>query len=222
MGPAHGALALRTASLWSRLMTPPPPPPPSPDALPTLDTLTTALILSAFVHEANNPLAFVFSNVEFLQSRAAQADGTLGSPDVRDALDDIFYGLNKLKDVVQELRACFDVTSQAAHAPSPLGAAVDLCVVALRQHRQEQLKLFKRIAPTLNVAGGKLHVKQAVLSAMLSLLAQTKHLSGERALSLEADVVEGEVGEVALTLRCSASAQPDGEAAVAVLRFALA
>lgn len=54
-------------------------------------------LASALAHEVNNPLAILMSNIQLLQADATE-------PDDMDALADALYGVERIRDVVDELR----------------------------------------------------------------------------------------------------------------------
>jgi two-component system, NtrC family, sensor kinase len=155
-----------------------------------VDGLTVSLMISAFVHEVNNPLAFVFSNIEFIQDKILKIKGSEGtSPinhdaDTSDAFDDITYGLQKIKDVMNDMRACFPIHAQESKEPISLSHAIDFCLISMRHHSKEHLRIIKDVHESLRAYGVKFHILYTIMQALRRLIESAPDQDPERHLSI--------------------------------------
>ncbi len=149
------------------------------------ERLTTVGTMAAGVaHEINNPLAYMTLNLEMLRE-------LVGSSEALDELfDDIAFGLERVRSIVQELRAF--ARPQDSAKPLRIGEMIEACAklgrVELKQ--RGELVVDSELDPEL-VADGRL--SQVLLNLILNASQALPSRGGPHEIRVHARAAEGRV-----------------------------
>ena len=131
---------------------------------------TMGTVVAGVAHEINNPLAFVMSNLQFVEEELAVAHhGAIVSPERRDelmrALASARGGARRIKQIVGELRS-FTRSEPAPSSAVDLNKAVEVAL-ALIQH---EMRHHARIVRELGVVPAVLADEGRLVQVLVNLL----------------------------------------------------
>jgi signal transduction histidine kinase len=118
-------------------------------------------------HEIMNPLAYATSNASFVADQLAQLEGSSSlASDLRQALGDALSGLERIRRVVENLRAF----SHGDHAlgPADLRQSVELAIQMAASEIRDRARLTRDFRPVFPVEGDVSRLGQVFLNLLVN------------------------------------------------------
>jgi len=133
-------------------------------------------LASGLLHEINNPLAQTLAALHYAQLKAAKATDNI---DVCEALDDIGVGMNRVADIVSELRDFAHPQKALGHAEFSLYKAVTVA----RQFTAQELGgilVEVDVDEKLQITGSFTNITQVLVNMLMNAAQATEETASER------------------------------------------
>ncbi|MFE8597836.1 sensor histidine kinase [Archangium violaceum] len=152
-------------------------------------------LASGVAHEVNNPLAFVKSNLHYLERELLDADGAENKAELRELLDETRQGVLRIQQIVTDLRR-FAREGHTSTEPSSPSEAIEEARRLASVHLRSLGEVTLDITPGLpEVSLGQRHLVQVLVNLLLNAAdAVEEAVPPRRAhISVRAQRVEGGV-----------------------------
>ena len=125
-------------------------------------------LASGVAHEVNNPLAFVKSNLHYLERELLEADGSPDKAELRELLDETRQGVLRIQQIVTDLRRFAregDASTEQGSAAEAIEEARRLASVRLRSLGEVVVDITPRLP---EVRLGQRHLVQVLVNLLLN------------------------------------------------------
>ncbi|MBN1203332.1 MAG: PAS domain-containing protein [Myxococcaceae bacterium] len=135
------------------------------DRLSSIGTLAAGV-----VHEINNPLAYVCSNLSFLQQSLAQpAVATEELAELRQVLAETQEGIRRVRTIVQDVRS-FAHTDESRTGPVEVHQAIDGALRLVRKQLEYRALLERALEPVPAILGNEGRLGQVLVNVLVNAL----------------------------------------------------
>ena len=138
-------------------------------------------LAAGVAHEINNPLSYMLSNLRFVEDElgAALAEGSEGmtgarGQEVRDALKEAIVGVNRVRDIVGDLKS-FSRGSNDALEAVELHTVLDSCVNMAGSEIRHRARLVKEYGALPPVHGNESRLGQVFLNLLVNAAQAIPH-----------------------------------------------
>ncbi|KFE66252.1 hypothetical protein DB31_1317 [Hyalangium minutum] len=166
------------------------------DRLSSIGTLAAGV-----VHEINNPLAFVISNLSFLKKELAQPQILPEAlPELREVLDETQEGINRVRTIVQDVKT-FARSDETHSGPVDVHQAIEGALRLVRKELQYRAQVERSLETVPAVLGNQGRLGQVLVNLLVNALQAFPQNDPERnrvivsTRSSSADTVIIEVGD---------------------------
>jgi PAS domain S-box-containing protein len=135
------------------------------DRLSSIGTLAAGV-----VHEINNPLAYVLSNLSFLQESLAQsAVAPEALPELREVLAETQEGINRVRTIVRGVKT-FARTDENRSGPVEVHPAIDGALRLVRKELQYRAQLERVLEPVPAILGNEGRLGQVLVNLLVNAI----------------------------------------------------
>ncbi len=131
-------------------------------------------LAAGLAHEINNPVAFIRSNLSYLEDLAKRGED---DPELEEVLDETEEGVSRLRGIVEELLR-MSAQDGAGFSAVDLSEVVASALPTLRFEARDDVALDARIAPTPPVLGDRNLLGQVVANLVINAI-QAVRAAGE-------------------------------------------
>ena len=145
------------------------------DRLSSIGTLAAGV-----VHEINNPLAYVCSNISFLQKELEQPEVSPEAlPELREVLAETQEGLGRVRTIVQDVKT-FARSDEAQSGPVDVHQAIEGALRLVRKELQYRAQVERELEPVPAVLGNQGRVGQVLVNLLVNALQAFPQADPER------------------------------------------
>ncbi len=131
------------------------------------DRLASVGLLAAGVaHELNNPLAWMLSNLRYLDEELSEVQAAL-KPELKEALADATQGAERMAVIVRDLKT-FSRAEDESQAPVALERVVDAALKLAGPEVRQRAKLVTRLGTAPQVLGSDARMGQVVVNLIIN------------------------------------------------------
>jgi two-component system, NtrC family, sensor kinase len=135
------------------------------DRLSSIGTLAAGV-----VHEINNPLSYVCSNLSFLQKELAQPQILPEAlPELREVLAETQEGINRVRTIVQDVKT-FARSDEAQSGPVDVHQAIDGALRLVRKELQYRAQVERSLEPVPAILGNQGRLGQVLVNLLVNAL----------------------------------------------------
>lgn len=128
---------------------------------------TVGVLAAGVAHEINNPLAYVISNLNFVQHELKSAQSTALSSDAREALTEALNGAQRIRTIVHDLKT-FSRVSQEAQGPVDIKAVLDTSQKLAAHQFWDRAQLITQYSDVPPVHGDESRLTQVFLNLIVN------------------------------------------------------
>jgi PAS domain S-box-containing protein len=133
------------------------------DRLSSIGTLAAGV-----VHEINNPLAYVCSNISFLKKELAQPQlSPEALPELREVLEETQEGLNRVRTIVQDVKT-FARSDETQSGPVDVHQAIEGSLRLVRKELQYRAQVERTLEPVPAVLGNQGRLGQVLVNLLVN------------------------------------------------------
>jgi signal transduction histidine kinase len=131
-------------------------------------------LAAGLLHEINNPLNFTLTALQLAQQDVPEDNG-----DLRETLQDIGQGMDRIRDIVSDLRAFAYPSSETKGGRFSLSECLDTSL-KLVSHELDGIALRREIPEDVAVAGTKTQIAHVLLNLVANAAEAARTVAGER------------------------------------------
>lgn len=150
-----------------QLKTPAPAVTPDPQMLMSERLASIGVLAAGVAHEINNPLAYVASNLHFIQNAVAKLPESQVTPLVIDAITDALHGAERIRQIVSDLRTFARADSETLE-PVRLHTVMESAINMAWNEIRHRSRLVKDFEGDLWVHGNPSRLSQIVLNLLIN------------------------------------------------------
>jgi PAS domain S-box-containing protein len=145
------------------------------DRLSSIGTLAAGV-----VHEINNPLAFVISNLSFLKKELTQPQLLPEAlPELREVLAETQEGIDRVRTIVQDVKT-FARSDEAQSGPVDVHQAIEGSLRLVRKELQYRAQVERTLEPVPAVLGNQGRLGQVLVNLLVNALQAFRQNDPER------------------------------------------
>jgi signal transduction histidine kinase len=141
-------------------------------------------LAAGLLHEINNPLNFTLTALEVAR------DSSAADPDLADTLNDIGQGMERIRDIVSDLRDFAYPSHAQARQPFGLSAALDTAL-RLLAHELQGVALSLSVPEGLTVPGSRTQIIQVFVNLLHNSARAVRSVADRRQPQIRVSADEG-------------------------------
>ncbi len=131
---------------------------------------SVGMLATGVAHEINNPLAYVCSNLAFMDKLVAQPQVPPEElPELREVVKETREGIDRVRTIVQDLKA-FARADEDRMGPMDLHAVIEGAVRLVRKELQYRAHLVRELEPVPRVRGNEGRLGQVLVNLLVNAL----------------------------------------------------
>lgn len=140
---------------------------PDPQMLMSERLASIGVLATGVAHEINNPLAYVASNLHFIQNAMQKLPESTVKPLMMDAISDALHGAERIRQIVSDLRTFARADSETLE-PVRLHAVIDSAINMAWNEIRHRSRLLKDFEGDQWVFGNPSRLSQIVLNLLIN------------------------------------------------------